>query len=326
LKVNIFFRSRQEQTHSIEELFLGLIPFLSKEADVVTTEVPRFGANPKVIIQNLKFAFANRGQINHVTGDIHYLVLVLRNSILTIHDVRSALKGPVYKRLYIKIFWFWLPALIVKRITVISHFTKSELEQIIPFAKHKIRVIQNPLQPLLKSTPYTFNTEIPRLLFIGTKPNKNLERSLEAIKELSVKVTIIGKLSYSQLHLLKQLRIDYVNKFNLSYQEIKTSYEKCDLVCFASTYEGFGMPIIEAQAIGRPVITSNIGAMAEVSKDSVCYVNPYEVASIKKGILEVCQNEGYRKKLINSGFENIKRFQPDQIAKQYTDLYKEILK
>lgn len=325
LIVNIFFRKRQEQRHSIEELFLDLIPFLSKEVEVITTEVPYSGANPIVMFKNLNFARSKRCQINHVTGDIHYLVMAFKgNSILTIHDVKSALNGTILKKLYIKLFWFWLPALAVKRITVISEFTKMELERIIPFAKHKIRVIHNPIKDNLKESPYHFKREKPHILFMGTKPNKNLERSFGAIKDISCKVIIIGQLTDAQLRLLQNYKIDYLNRFNLAFEDIVEYYKQSDLVCFASTYEGFGMPIIEAQAMGRPVITSNFGAMKEVAVNSVCYVNPLDVNSIKQGILEVCNNEAYRYQLIKDGLENVKRFQPEAIAKQYVELYKEV--
>lgn len=326
MNVNIFFRKRLAYTHSIEELFLGLIPFLSKTVQVKATEVPYSGGSPLVIIRNLRYALSKKSQINHVTGDIHYLTLAFhKNCILTIHDVKSALQGNGLKRSYIKLFWFWLPALVVRRITVISQFTKMELERIIPFAKHKIRVIHNPVKDRLRRSSYQFNSKCPVIMLIGTKTNKNLERTLAAIKGMQCKVLIVGPLTKDQTNLLKEYHIDYDNRVTLNFDGIVDCYNACDLLCFASTYEGFGMPIIEAQAIGRPVITSNMGAMYEVSGDSACEVNPFDIDSIKQGILKVCTDEAYRNQLIASGLENVKRFQPEVIAQQYLELYKEVL-
>lgn len=287
--------------------------------------MPYAGASPLVLFRNINFARIKKKQINHVTGDVHYLILAFRqNSILTIHDVNSALNGNLLKKIYIKLFWFWLPALFVKRITVISEFTKNELENIIPFAKHKIRIIQNPVSSEFVETLYRFRNEKPQILFIGTKSNKNLEKSFEAIKGLVCKAMIIGVLTESQKSLLQEYHIEYENKSNLTFQEIVECYKNSDLVCFASTYEGFGMPIIEAQATGRPVITSDFGAMKEIAQNSACLVNPNDVNSIREAVIKICNNEAYRNQLIIDGLENVKRFQPDHIAKQYIELYKEI--
>lgn len=326
MTVNIFFRKRLPRNNSIEELFLGLIPFISKETKVVVSEVPNSGASPIVMLKNIKFARSKKEQINHISGDVHYLVLAFeKNSILTIHDVKSAFSGSVVKQFYIRLFWFWLPALFVTRISVISQFTKTELERIIPFAKDKIRVIHNPIHQNLVLAPHQFNIKKPQILFIGTKPNKNLERSFEAIRELDCCAMIIGTLTDAQENLLKEFQIDYRNKINLTFEEVVDCYRNCDLVCFASTYEGFGMPIIEAQAMGKPVVTSNVGAMLEVSNNSACLVNPLDVNSIRDGILKICEQKAYRELLITDGLENIKRFQPEYIAEQYVELYKEIL-
>jgi len=93
---------------------------------------------------------------------------------------------------------------------------------------------------------------------------------------------------------------------------------------FASTYEGFGMPIIEAQAIGRPVITSNIGAMKEVALDTACLVDPYDVESIKNGIQKLIRDEAYRDLMIKKGLKNVERFSLETISNQYIALYKSI--
>lgn len=326
MTVNIFFRKHALYRHSIEELFLDLVPFIVTDAQVIVTEVPYAGAGLSVIQKNLKFARAKKEQVNHITGDIHYLTLAFKgSSILTVHDVQSALKGNIAKQLYIKLFWFWLPAMFAKRITVISHFTRAELESIIPFAKKKIRVVYNPVKQHLTPVPYQFNTEKPQLLFVGTKSNKNLERSFEAIKGLACKAMIIGRLSDEQRQLLETYKIEYENKFDLTFEAVVDCYKACDFICFASIYEGFGMPIIEAQALGKPVLTSNFGAMAEVSNGSSCEVDPYDVNAIREGILRICENDTYRQQLVSAGLENVKRFRPEVVAKQYVQLYKEII-
>ncbi|MCB0583153.1 MAG: glycosyltransferase, partial [Phaeodactylibacter sp.] len=91
-----------------------------------------------------------------------------------------------------------------------------------------------------------------------------------------------------------------------------------------SEYEGFGMPILEAQATGRPVITSNICSMPEVAGRGAALVNPYDPAAKRAAIEQIIRNAGYREELIQEGRENVKRFNLEKIAGQYLELYREI--
>ncbi len=86
------------------------------------------------------------------------------------------------------------------------------------------------------------------------------------------------------------------------------------------------MPIQEVQSVGRVVLTSNVASMPIVHGDSVHYVNPLDIKDIRNGINRLINDENYREMLIQKGRENIKRFDPKHIAKQYTTLFDEILK
>ena len=102
-------------------------------------------------------------------------------------------------------------------------------------------------------------------------------------------------------------------------------YRNCDVVCFVSTYEGFGMPIVEAQSVGRVVLTSNISSMPEVAGNAACLVDPFSIGEIRRGLDQIINDSVYRDDLVKKGFENCARFDPKQIATQYYDLYKEIV-
>ena len=120
---------------------------------------------------------------------------------------------------------------------------------------------------------------------------------------------------------LQESGVAYENFENLNTEEVVQRYIEADLVCFASLYEGFGMPIIEAQAVGRPLITSNLEPMKSVAATGACLIDPNSVNSIRGGILRIISDSVYRNKLITNGFTNAKQYSLDAIACRYIDLY-----
>ena len=323
--ITLIFRKKLPQFNSVEEIFLELLEQFRRKVEVQNIEVQYSGADPISVYKNLQFINRNKSYVNHITGHINYGALALgRKGILTIHDIGSVFYGGSLHKKLIRIFWFWFPALMVEKITVISHFSKKELIELIPFAKKKIVVIHNPVNSTLQYCPKPFNEENPQVLHIGTKSNKNLERTIEALKGIKCRFLVIGELTQKQLVLLKKNKIDYTNKKHIPFLEIKAAYEECDMVSFASLYEGFGMPVIEAQAVGRPVLTSAIEPLSEVAGDAACTVDPTDVGDIRRGLLKIIENRSYREDLIRKGQENIKRFQLKDIADQYLALYKEV--
>ncbi len=124
--------------------------------------------------------------------------------------------------------------------------------------------------------------------------------------------------------LLQQSNVEYSNVFNLSNKEVVKEYENCDIVNFPSLFEGFGMPIIEGQAVGRPVLTSNILPMKSVAGEGAVLVNPESVESIKNGYIKIITNENFRNNLVNKGVLNVKRFQLNTVTDLYLDLYKNL--
>ena len=108
----------------------------------------------------------------------------------------------------------------------------------------------------------------------------------------------------------------------LTDEELVEAYRRCDMVVFASLYEGFGLPILEAQATGRPVITSNFGAMKEAAGDGALLVDPYSVEEIREAVLRVKNEPGLREELIAKGRENAERFRAEAVAARYGELYR----
>ena len=106
--------------------------------------------------------------------------------------------------------------------------------------------------------------------------------------------------------------------------ELVEAYRRCDMVVFASLYEGFGLPILEAQAMGRPVITSNFGAMREAAGDGALLVDPYSVEAIREAILRIKREPALREDLIAKGLRNAANFSADAVAMKYAQIYRNL--
>ena len=323
----VFFYRNAEIGFSIEKVFTILTNELSKNNLVEILKVPSPNSLPWDIFINSKFCFKNRNKngINHITGHIHDVILGLLGSkiVLTIHDLvfLDNVKNP-FKKFYKWVFWFYLPIKIADKVTCISNETKLQIERRI--TTKKIVVIHNPLDPKYAYVPKEFDSNQPIILHIGTGWNKNLKRSIEALKGIPCHFRIIGKINEGIISLLKQNDINYSNVYGLTDEEIHKEYINSDIINFPSMYEGFGMPIIEGQAIGRVVLTSQIEPLIEVSGSAVCFVNPTDLDSITNGYIKIINDNRFRENLISLGLENVKRFEVRKIAEQYINLYRNI--
>ncbi|MBI4035759.1 glycosyltransferase family 4 protein [Candidatus Daviesbacteria bacterium] len=163
-------------------------------------------------------------------------------------------------------------------------------------------------------------------LFVGTvQPRKNLERVISAFSKLisptfSKKLVIIGSkgwLSDDIYQLPKKLGVEDRVKF-LGYvpdEKLPVFYSGAAALIFPSLFEGFGLPIIEAQACGCLVITSNLSSMPEIAGKGAIYVNPYKINDIVEGMRKVDDGK-LRMEKIKEGFENVKRFSWEKCAKE----------
>ena len=312
---------------SIEKVFRQIAANLSKEKFEFSFQQMQFGNSFKDVIKNLLSFRKSEADIYHITGHIHYMALVLpRNrTVLTIHDLgflhtRKGLRRYILKKLLLD-----LPIRKLKYVTAISEATKAEIIKFTDCDERKIRLIENPIREFKSQEKKTFDKNCPTILQIGTSPNKNLSNLIKAINGISCKLIIIGKLDENMTEELKANEIDFSNKFDLSDDEMEQEYCSADIVAFCSTYEGFGLPIIEAQAMQKPVITSNISPLREVSGGAAFLANPNDYLNIREGIVKIIEQTEYREEIITKGIENIKRFSPIKIVELYENLYQEII-
>jgi len=221
--------------------------------------------------------------------------------------------------------WLYLPCLRANRVTVISEFTKARLLALCPVKPAKVRVIPDCVAPEFKATPKAWPSSQPRLLLVGTTGNKNLNRVAEACIGLAVQLSILGELTASQRDYLDRHGLEYDNQWDLPKKKVVAIYEACDLVVFVSTYEGFGLPILEGQAVGRPVLTSDISPMREVAGEGALKVDPFDVAAIRSGLTRLIADAELRSRLVREGFCNVERYSAKSVAAQYAEVYRELL-
>lgn len=272
-------------------------------------------------------AFCQGSSINHITGEIHFVNFLMRKStvILTILDCGPMVRKTGISKVFVKWLYLKLPISNSTIVTTISEEVKKEIIAYTNCNPDKIKVVYVAIDDSYKPFPQKFNTNKPVVLQIGTGQNKNVERLIKALKDINCRLVIVGKINENIAKELEQNNIDYSNYVNLSQDELIQQYRSCDIVSFVSTFEGFGMPIVEANSIERVVITSKISSMPEVAGNAACLVDPFDVSSIKKGFLQVIENEDYRNQLITNGRINKTRFNAETIAKSYLDLYKQML-
>jgi len=265
--------------------------------------------------------------VNHITGDVHFLSYLLsrRKTILTIHDCGFANLSPGFKKQLLRFFWYVLPVRHVALVTVISEATWNELKKWVNIPPQKVRVIPNCISKAFTYFDKSFNSSKPRILQVGTQENKNLARVARALKGILCHLDIVGRLTVEQQRVLAECAIEYCNSWNIPETELIRKYQECDLVVFVSTCEGFGLPILEGNAVGRPVVTSNISSMPEVAGEAAYLVDPFDETEIRDGVLKVINDSSYRQQLVAKGLINVKRFRPEAIAMQYAKLYREVL-
>ena len=329
LKVAFINRCPKDGHYSIESYFANVAKALRPypiELKSCTSPYDSKSLIPR--LRTMQFARLNQGDITHITGDIHFAALGLNHqrTVVTVHDCGRLHQTKSLRREVLRQFWFELPLTRVGAVTVVSPEVKNDLLNWVPNLKpDKVHVVPVCISPLYGFSAKPFNSSTPRILHIGSTPNKNLVRLIESMQGLKATLVVVGKLDSRLKELLVTRNINYENHANLTSSQVVEVYRSIDILSFVSTFEGFGMPILEAQATGRPVLTSNCSSMPYVAGDSALLVDPFSVESIRAGLMELIRDSTLRDTLVARGSENIQRFSADVIAKQYLQIYDSLI-
>jgi len=323
-----FILRKHGDSPSIERVFDCVSRELIRQGfEVLVTTLP-YGNSFAGLLANLLFFRPPEANIFHITGHVHYIALALNpdRTVLTVHDFGILRSRRKLRRYVIKKLFFDWPLRRLKYITSVSEATLNEAIAISHCDQKKIRVIENPLcDDVLPMAPTEFNAEKPLLLQIGTAPHKNVEKVIDAIGDINCRLLIIGNLDDQLRTKLERSKIQYENLPSATQLEIESAYRNCDIVVFCSTFEGFGLPIIEAQAMRKPLITSNIPPMNDVAGSGALLVDPSDPEQIREAILRLIADKPLRDSLVENGLRNTKRFDRATIAAKYRSLYEEIL-
>ena len=216
------------------------------------------------------------------------------------------------------------------KIVTISEAVKNEMVINYKHCKNKIQVVYNAINFASNEISRPICRVENQMIYVGSVlPHKNVITIVKALKILNernpnraYKLLLVGTKQSSAQTIINYIENNMLqgNTKLLGYvddEELKRYYLQSSILLFPSLYEGFGLPIIEAQAVGRLVITSSIQPMVEVAGKGAIFVNPFIVKSIRAGILRAKNDSIIRQNLIKQGINNVKRFWPKTIANKY---------
>lgn len=255
-----------------------------------------------------------------------------KNTIVTIHGLEYEFCPRAYsfwQRLYmrwsIKKSCQW-----ARKVIAVSENTRKDLIRLYKVPENKIKVIYEGYDNKFKVQSLKFKVlESLRdgyFLFIGRlEERKNICGMIEAfeiLKEkhnLPHKLVLAGKFGYGEENIKYKIanskyKEDIVLAGYVSDEEKWKLLKNADVFLFSSFYEGFGLPILEAQSAGVPVVTSNVSSMPEVAGDGAVLVDPKNTAEISDAIYKLISDEAHKNDIIEKGYENVQRFSWEKCA------------
>lgn len=208
------------------------------------------------------------------------------------------------------------------KIICVSKNTAEDLLRYCRVPESKIEVVYNGVS----DDYYPLNLERQDyVVFVGSRISyKNFGLVVSAVSKFKdLKLTIVGggKLTDSEVCILEEkLKGRFEVKGTLSNKELNVVYNQAIALAYPSEYEGFGIPVIEAQKSGCPVIALNRSSIPEVAGSAAVLLDQADENNIYEAI-QMLLSSDFRKRLLNLGFENAKRFSWDICFKETQLIY-----
>lgn len=255
-------------------------------------------------------------------------------SVVTIHDLgyhRFPQANNRFQRYYLPWSTRW-SASAASHLIAVSQATAADLQHYYNTPAPKITVVHEAISwPQLTWAEHLVRNRyaLPAnyALYVGTlQPRKNLVRLIQAYHLIQCQpcawdLVLAGADGWESAA-LRQLVADLKLTKRVHFpgyvadEALPALYYGARFFCFPSLFEGFGIPVLEAQAHGVPVMTANNSALPEIAGDAALLVDPTDVDAIADAMLQLSQDEALRQRLIAAGYENVKRFSWEKAAQE----------
>lgn len=266
-----------------------------------------------------------------------------KNTIVTIHGLEYEFckEGySVWERLYMR-FSIRYSCRVARTLVCVSENTKRDVMNLYQIGEEKIRVVYEGYGNKAQSSNIKNQTKPkaqitnpkPYLLFIGRlEERKNIVRIIEAfeiLKEqyaLPHQLVLVGKPGYGydriECKIAQSKQKNHIQEVGYVSEEEKWGLLRgADVFLFPSLYEGFGIPVLEAQSVGVPVVASNSSSLPEVGGEGAVYVNPLSVESIVQGVYGLISTSRLRDDIIEKARHNVRGFSWEDCAQKIYQLF-----
>ncbi len=264
--------------------------------------------------------------------------------VITIHDLSFIRFPHLFRpanRLYLSVMTR-LSARRARRLIAVSEHAASEAARLLGISRRKIDVVYHGVDPTFRPLPadevaaFRQRHQLPEqfVLFVGTlEPRKNLIRLTEAFARLDrgdTKLVLAGGKGWLCEDLfakVEALGLSDAVVFTgyVPSEELPLWYNAASAFTYPSLYEGFGMPVTEAQACGTPVLTSKTSSLPEAAGDGALLVDPRDVDALSDGLTRILDDASLRETLSRQGLAHARTFDWSRTASHTVQVYRRAL-
>lgn len=257
--------------------------------------------------------------------------LLYSKNFFVLHDIAYERFPDSFSKKFRLLYRFMVPKLIKSSVNVmtVSEFSKNEISELYSVKSDSISVVHNAVSGNFKAVG-SEKKQAYILAVSSLSYQKNFHSLIQAYSQLDckdVKLYLVGAINnnFSKNNLLEDIynnpQIAFLGR--VDDEDLVKLYSGAQCFVYPSLYEGFGIPPLEAQACGCPVIVSNAASLPEVCGDSVVYCDPSDIDDIAGKIRLVLSDSALRDSLRVKGYENIKRFSWEKSARQIIKIIEE---